>query len=510
MSFSNFQRHSPCIQILHPLYKHDILYKEYTEFLFHFKKSYIESHKKEGRIMDQRGDSHLGTASLTKLVISMAVPAMTAQIINVLYNIVDRIYIGRIEGYGSLALTGVGVCSSIIVLIGAFTNFSAGGGAPLAAMNLGKKNYDKAEEILGTSAALLLCFSFTLTTILLFFREPILLAFGASENTIEFAMDYLGIYLIGIIFVQFSVGLNTFISAQGKPGIAMLSVSIGAIINIILDPILIFWFGLGVKGAAIATIFSQFCSMVWVLRFLTSNKSAIRLQRKNIRLRKTYVIPIAALGISPFIMASSESFVQIILNTNLLAYGGDLYVGAMSILISIMQFITLPINGMAAGIQPIISYNFGAGNRDRVIGTIKRLFIFALSGTVLMGSLVTFNTDFFAGLFTTDSELLSLTSGIMSYYYIGVIFFGILMTSQGSFLALGQAKKSLCIALLRKVFLLVPLAIILPKYIGVMGIYYAEPIADVIAITISSIVFLASIRKILDRCEPTRTSNTND
>lgn len=452
--------------------------------------------------MNKKNNEHLGSADLTKLVISMAIPAMTAQIINVLYGIVDRIYIGRIPEYGSLALTGVGICSSIIILVTAFTYFAVGGGAPLAAMNLGKKNYESAEEILGTSTALLLCFSIILTTFFLVFKEPVLYAFGASDNTITYAMDYLSIYICGTLFVQLYLGLNTFISAQGQPKIAMLSVCIGAIINIILDPILIYGFNLGVKGAAIATIFSQFCSMIWVVRFLSSEKSAIRLRLKNIRLKKKFLIPIAALGFSPFIMSSSEGFVQITLNTNLLAYGGDMYVGALAILISVMQLITVPINGISAGIQPIISYNFGAGNRSRVIGTIKRLLIITLSGTLVMGSIVTFNTEFFAGLFTTDSELLNLTSGIMSYYYIGIIFFGFLMTSQGSFLALGQAKTSLCIALLRKVFLLIPIAIILPKYVGVMGIYYAEPIADIIATAISFLVFILLIKKILSNCEP--------
>ncbi len=452
--------------------------------------------------MNKRNDEHLGSGDLTKLAISMAIPAMTAQVINVLYGIVDRIYIGRIPEYGSLALTGVGICSSIIILITAFTFFAAGGGAPLAAMNLGKKNYEKAEQILGTSTALLLCFSLILTTFFLVFKEPVLYAFGASDNTITYAIDYLTIYICGTLFVQLYLGLNTFISAQGQPKIAMLSVCIGAIINIILDPILIYGFNMGVRGAAIATIFSQFCSMVWVVKFLISEKSAIRLRLKNIRLKKEFLVPIAALGISPFIMNASESFVQITLNTNLLAYGGDMYVGALAILISVMQLITVPINGISAGIQPIISYNFGAGNRSRVIGTIKRLLIVTLSGTLIMGSIVTFNTEFFTGLFTTDSELLSLTSGIMSYYYIGIIFFGFLMTAQGSFLALGQAKTSLCIALLRKVFLLIPIAIILPKYVGVMGIYYAEPIADIIAITVGFLVFLLSIKKILSTCEP--------
>lgn len=450
--------------------------------------------------MNQINEERLGTEKLGKLILSMALPSITAQIINVLYNIVDRMYIGRIEHVGSIALTGVGVTTSIIALISAFTFFSGGGGAPLAAMKLGKKDYDGAEKVLGTSTALLLTFAFVLTTIFLIFREPILYSFGASANTIPYALDYLTIYLYGTIFVMISMGLNAFISAQGQSKIAMLSICLGAIINIILDPILIYGFHLGVKGAALATITSQFCSALWVLRFLTSSKSAIPLRLKNIRLKKEYVVPIAALGISPFIMCSSESAVQITLNTTLLAYGGDLYVGAMSILISVMQLITVPMNGVSSGIQPIISYNFGAGNRKRVLDTIK-LMLLATSTTVLIsvGSISMF-PRFFAGLFTNNEELLNLTSEVMSFYYLGILFFGILSTCQGSFLALGQAKSSLSMALLRKIILLVPIAITLPKYIGVMGVFYAEPIADIIASLFTGCFFLLSYKRIMRGC----------
>lgn len=453
-----------------------------------------------GIIMNQQREERLGTENLWKLIISMAVPSMIAQVINVLYSIVDRIYIGRIEEYGSLALTGVGITASIIVLITAFTFFAGGGGAPLAAMRLGRKDREGAEEILGTSTALLLVFSVILTIFFLIFKEPILYAFGASDNTIPYALDYLSIYLCGTIFVQISLGLNTFISAQGQAKIAMMSVCIGAIINIILDPILIYGLGLGVRGAAIATIFAQFCSAMWVLRFLTSKKSAIRLRLSNIRLRRSLVASIAALGISPFIMCSSESFVQVILNTSLLRYGGDLYVGAMAILISVMQLITIPMNGISSGIQPIISYNYGAGNADRVIGTIKRLLICTLTCSIIAGGSITLHPEIFAGLFTTDQELLALTAEVMSFYYFGIIFFGFFSTCQGGFLALGQAKSSLSMALLRKVFLLVPIALILPRYMGVMGIYYAEPIADITVVIVASIFFLLSIKRIMSNC----------
>lgn len=442
----------------------------------------------------------LGKENLWKLIISMALPAMLAQLINVLYNIVDRIYIGRIEGYGDLALTGVGVTFPIITLIAAFSGFAGTGGAPLAAMQLGKKNYDEAERILGTSTALLLSFSLFLTFFFSTFKEPILYAFGASDNTYQYASSYISIYLLGTVFVQLAVGLNTFITAQGNAKIAMLSVCIGAVINIILDPIMIFGFGLGVKGAAIATVISQACSAIWVVRFLTSEKSVIKLRRKYIRLKKAMVLKISALGISPFVMTSTESLVTVTLNSGLQAYGGDIYVGTMSILLSMMQLITVPLQGMSYGIQPIISYNFGAGNRERVVGTFKRFIAINFSGSMILASIVMLKPEFFAGLFTTNEELLSLTASIIPIYFIGIFFFGAQIACQGTFLALGQAKISLTIALLRKVFLLVPLAIILPKYIGVMGIYYAEPIADIVSVAAAVTLFSLSFKKILQKC----------
>lgn len=450
--------------------------------------------------MNKTREERLGTENLWKLIFSMSIPMIISQLINVLYNIVDRIYIGHIEGYGDLALTGVGVTFPIITLISAFSAFAGAGGAPLAAMKLGKKDYEGAEKILGTSAALLLCFSVSLTLLFSYFKEPILYAFGASENTFAYANDYISIYLIGTIFVQLALGLNVYISAQGNVKIAMMSICIGAIINIILDPILIYGFGLGVKGAAIATVVSQCCSAIWVVRFLMSEKSVMRLKRSNIRLKKTLVLQIAALGISPFIMTSTESLVTITLNSNLQKYGGDLYVGVMSILISIMQLITIPIQGMSTGVQPIISYNYGAGNKERVVGVFKRYILLGLCGSFCITGTVILQPQFFAGMFTTNAELLALASSIMPIYFFGIMFFGIQMACQGTFLALGQAKISLTIALLRKVFLLVPLAMILPKFGGVMWVYYAEPIADLISVTVAGTVFALTFKKILKGC----------
>ena len=325
-------------------------------------------------------DERLGSERLGKLMVSLAVPAVAAQLINVLYNIVDRIYIGHIQGYGDMALTGVGVTFPIIMLIAAFSAFAGMGGAPLASIQLGKHDYDRAELILGNSAGLLVIFSVVLTIGFSIFKTPVLYAFGASETTIQYAESYIGIYLLGTIFVQFAVGLNTFISGQGEARIAMLSVLIGAIINICLDPVFIFVFGMGVKGAALATIISQAVSAAWVIKFLTSKKSVIRLKAKNMRLKGDVVKHIGGLGISPFIMQSTESLVNITLNSGLQKYGGDLYVGTMSIMTSIMQLIVIPIQGITQGVQPIISYNYGAGNKSRVKGAIIRLIAVCFTG----------------------------------------------------------------------------------------------------------------------------------
>ena len=444
----------------------------------------------------QKNDERLGTAPLGKLMVSMAVPAVAAQLINMLYNIVDRIYIGHIEGYGDLALTGVGVTFPILMLISAFSGFAGMGGAPLASIQLGRKNYDEAEKILGNSTGLILGFSVILTIFFSIFKTPILYAFGASDATIGYAVSYIGIYLIGTVFVQIAVGLNTFISGQGAAKTAMLSVLIGAVIIICLDPLFIFVFGLGVRGAALATIISQAVSAMWVLRFLTSKKSVIRIRLVNLRPNGQIIKKIAALGISPFIMQSTECVVSVTLNSGLQTYGGDMYVGTMAIMSSIMQLIVIPINGITQGVQPIISYNFGAGNIKRVKQTFTRMIAVCLLGTLLVGGVAVFESHIYAGIFTSNAELAKLTASVMPVYFFGMMFFGIQCACQSTFIALGQAKTSVFIALLRKVILLIPLAIILPKFVGVMGIYYAEPIADIISVTTTAILFIITFKRV--------------
>lgn len=448
----------------------------------------------------QKNDERLGSAPLGKLMVSMAVPAVAAQLINMLYNIVDRIYIGHIEGYGDMALTGVGVTVPILLLITAFSAFAGMGGAPLASIQLGKKDYEGAEKILGNATAMIIWFSMILTVFFLIFKTPVLFAFGASDVTIQYAKDYISIYLLGTIFVQISVGLNTFISGQGAAKTAMLSVLIGAILNICLDPLFIFVFNMGVKGAALATIISQAVSAAWVIRFLTSDKSVIKIRRSNMKFDLPTVKKIAMLGISPFIMQSTESIVSITLNSGLQNYGGDLYVGTMAIMTSIMQIVVIPINGIMQGIQPIISYNFGAGNTARVKQAFGRMLTVGLGGTLVLGGLAVFCPEVYTVIFTSNKELMTLTARVMPIYFFGIMFFGIQCACQTTFIALGQAKTSVFIALLRKVFLLIPLAIILPKFVGVMGIYYAEPIADIISVTVSSVLFIVTFKRVAKNC----------
>lgn len=447
--------------------------------------------------MNTQKDTRLGTQSIPKLMVQLAVPSVIAQLINVLYNIVDRIYIGRIPEVGHLALTGVGVTFPILMLISAFSALAGAGGAPLAAISLGKGDKKTAEQILGNSLSMLLFFAVILTTAFQIFKEPLLYMFGASDNTIAYSLQYVTIYLWGTIFVQISLGLNLFISSQGQAKTAMLSVLIGAVINILLDPIFIFVFEMGVQGAAIATVISQAVSAIWILRFLISSKSSMRIKKKNLRPSSRVIKNISMLGVSPFIMQSTESAISIVLNHGLQVYGGDLYVGSMTILQSIMQLLSIPIGGFTQGVQPIISYNFGAGKFDRVRKTAKYLilstftisFCFTLSALLIPGV--------YGSLFTSQKELLELVERVMPIYMFGMLIFGIQNGCQSTFLGLGQAKISIFIALLRKVILLIPLAIILPRFFGVMGIYYSEPIADITSATTALVLFLISFKKML-------------
>lgn len=439
----------------------------------------------------------MGTEKIPSLMIRMAIPSVIAQVINILYNIVDRIYIGHISGVGAAALTGVGLTFPIITLISAFSAFVGSGGAPLASIWMGKNDKKHAEKILGTGVFMLLCFSLILMAVFLIFQRPLLYAFGASDATIGYAMEYLTIYLIGTVFVEIALGLNPFIIAQGRSGTAMMSIVIGAVINIVLDPIFIFGFHMGVKGAAIATVISQAVSAAWNVKALMDKKAVLKIVPACIRPDLRVIGQIFSLGISPFIMRSTESLISIVLNHQLQKFGGDLYVGSLTIMQSVMQLFSAPLSGYTQGVQPIVSYNFGAGKFDRV-RTTYRYMIFGsfLISFVTAASAMIF-PEFYAMMFTNEGDLVALTGKVMPVFMAGMLIFGLQNGIQPTFLGLGQAKISLFIALLRKVILLVPLALIFPNFFGVMGVYYAEPVADMTSAVIASILFLCNIRKIL-------------
>jgi len=447
--------------------------------------------------MDTKSDNKLGTEKIGKLVFSLALPAVIAQMVNVLYNIVDRMYIGHIPKIGSTALTGLGVCFPILMLISAFSAFVGSGGAPLASIQLGKGNNKEAEKILGNGVTMLLAFSLILTFGFMIFKEPLLYAFGASDKTFTYANQYLTIYLLGTIFVQAAIGLNTFITCQGQAKVAMFSVLIGAIINIVLDPIFIFVFDLGVRGAALATIISQGCSAIWVVAFLVSKRSSLRIKLSNLKPNWKIIGSIAALGVSPFIMQATESLINIVFNSGLKHYGGDVYVGSMTILQSVMQLFVLPTQGITMGTQPIISFNYGAKNHQRVKDTFKYTLIVTVIITVMATISVALFPQVFARMFTSDQELIALVVKVLPIFMAGIWIFGVQMACQSAFMGMGQAKISLFLALLRKVILLIPLAIILPRFTGVMGIYYAEPIADILAAITTGTLFALSFKKIL-------------
>lgn len=432
----------------------------------------------------------LGKGSVGKILLRLALPAIVAQLVNVLYNIVDRIFIGRMPS-GDIAIAGVGIAFPIIMLVSAFSALIGMGGAPLAAIKMGEGDNTAAEKIMGNSFSMLLILGTILTILFMIFKEPILWAFGASEATINFALDYLNLYLVGTIFVQIALGMNTFIYTQGFAKIGMATVITGAVINIILDSIFIFVFDMGVKGAALATIIAQVVSALWVFHFLIGNKSIIKIKRKYLVPDLNIVLSIIALGVSPFIMHSTESIVLIVLNNKVQVYGGDLAVGAMTIMSSIMQIVTLPIIGLSQGAQPIISYNYGAGNLHRVKKTFKILFINCITYTIIMWGLLMLFPKVFVSIFNNKSELLQITSMSIRIFFSGILLFGAQIACQQTFLALGQAKISLIMALLRKVVLLIPLIFILPIFFEdkLKAVLLAEPIADVLAAITTSICF---------------------
>lgn len=443
-------------------------------------------------------EERLGTDRMLPLIFRMALPAVAAQIVNLLYNIVDRIYIGHIPGYGTDALAGIGVTGSIIMLISACSAFVGGGGAPLAAIALGRGDRDRAEKLLGNGFTLLLIFSVLFSVGVYLYMEPLLYLIGASERTIGYAVDYLSIYLLGTVFVQLAVGLNPFINTQGRPRIAMASVVIGAVFNIVLDPLLIFTFNMGVKGAAVATVISQAVCAVWVVGFLLSEKATMRLHWKNVRPESHIILAIIGLGISPFIMSSTESLVGFVLNSSLVRFG-DLYVSALAIMQSAMLFVSVPLIGFSQGFVPVVGYNYGHGDNGRVKEcfriVVKVMFFFNL---LLVLFMILF-PEVVAGVFTDDARLIAVVGESMPLFLSGMTIFGLQRACQNMFVALGQAKLSVFIALLRKVILLIPLVLLLSRFVGLQGVFIAEAVSDALAAILCTAIFAYQFPRILRR-----------
>ena len=452
---------------------------------------------------EQNKKEMLGTAPVGKLLLRLALPTVVAQLINMLYNIVDRIYIGHIPEVGDLALTGVGVCMPIIMIVSAFAALVGSGGAPRASIFMGKKNMEDAERTLGGCFGLQIVISAILTAVLLIWNRDLLMAFGASDRTIGYATDYMSVYAMGTVFVQLTLGMNAFITAQGFTRTSMISVMVGAVTNIILDPILIFGLDMGVRGAALATILSQTLSCVWVIAFLCGKRSILRLKPRNFVPAPKIVLPCIALGTATFIMQASESVISVCFNSSLLEYGGDIAVGAMTILTGVMQFAMLPAQGIAQGAQPILSYNYGAKNTARVRQTYRILLRVCLIYSVTVWAAVMLFPRLFVSIFTPDAALVDFASKALRIYFGGMVLFGIQISSQMTFVSLGNAPASVIVAVVRKFVLLLPLIYVMPRLVGdrTLGVYMAEPIADVLAVTFTAILFAFQFRKALRKIE---------
>ena len=448
--------------------------------------------------MEQK-NSQLGEGSVGKLMMKLAIPAIVAQLVNLLYNMVDRIYIGHISETGDLALTGLGLCFPIIMIVTAFANLIGAGGAPRIAIHMGRGEQEEAEKIVGSGVAALIFIAVVITVSLENAGVPILRLFGASDKTLPYALDYMRIYVLGTICVMFSLGLNPYITTQGFSKDAMKTVIIGAVCNIILDPIFIFGFGMGVKGAALATIISQGVSAVWVIFFLHGKKSIVKIRRKYLKLDMKVLGPVLALGVSPFIMTATESAINICFNMSLSKFGGDVAVGAMTILSSIMQLQMMPVQGLSQGAQPIMSYNYGAGNIDRVKKANRLLTICCFGYTMIFWVAVQLFPELFVKIFNNTPELLSTTTWALRIYMAVSGLFGIQMAVQQTFVSLGQAKLSLFIACLRKIILLIPLIFILPNFFTdkVFAVFLAEPVSDFLSVAVATTLFLLNFNRIL-------------
>ncbi|WP_243425722.1 MATE family efflux transporter [Faecalicatena contorta] len=454
--------------------------------------------------MEMSREVNLGEEPIGRLLMTLAVPAITSQLVNALYNMVDRMYIGHIPEIGSTALTGVGVCFPLIMIISAFASLIGMGGAPRASIYMGKKDNKTAEKIMGNCFTALIVIAVILTAAVLLFQEPLLYLFSASSDTIGYAKEYMSIYAVGTIFVQLTLGMNAFISAQGFSKISMLTVVIGAVTNIVLDPVFIFLFDMGVAGAALATILSQALSAVWAVWFLCGKKTVLRLKKENLRIRLSLLMPCVGLGVAPFVMQSTESILLLCFNSSLLKYGGDLAVGAMTILSSVMQFAMLPLQGLTQGGQPIISFNYGAGNMARVKKAFQIQTICCFTFAFVLWAAVQLVPGLFVAIFTNDAQLAELTKWALRIYMGSVLLMGIQISCQQSFIALGNSRVSAFLAIFRKIIVLIPLIYILPALLEdkVFAVFLAEPVADAIAVLTTSTLFYREFKKLMKKEEP--------
>ena len=453
--------------------------------------------------MNTKNNDFLGTEPVGKLLFKLAVPTLAAQLINMLYNMVDKIYIGHMPGDGDLALAGLGVCLPLILIVSSFSALVASGGAPRASIAMGRGERDQAERIMGSCFTLLALLAIALTAVMLLWNRPLLMFFGASENIIEYAVDYMNIYAVGTLFVQLTLGMNAFITAQGFTRQSMLTVLIGAVLNIILDPIFIFGFDMGVKGAALATIISQFVSCVWVLYLLCRKNSFLRIRKTHLKMDRAIVLSCLALGVAPFIMQSSEGIICICFNSSLQKYGGDIAVGAMTVLTSAMMLVMLPMQGIAQGAQPILSYNFGAMKLDRVKSLFRLLLTVCMAFSLTIWALIMLFPRGFVGIFTPDEELITYTARAIRIYAAVIGLMGIQIACQMTFISLGNAKASAVVAIVRKYLLLLPLVYIVPLFVEdkAMGVFLAEPVADFLAVSFTAILFTFQFKKALAKAE---------
>lgn len=452
---------------------------------------------------NSNNNDFLATEPVGRLLFKLAVPTLTAQLINMLYNMVDKIFIGHMSEGGDLALAGLGICLPLILIVSAFSALVASGGAPRASIEMGRGNRDEAERIMGSCASMLVLLALVLTAVMLVFNRKILMLFGASENIIDYAVDYMNVYAVGTVFVQLTLGMNAFITAQGFTKQSMLTVLIGALLNIVLDPLLIYGFDLGVKGAALATIISQAVSCLWVLSFLAGKKSLLSIKPRYLKMDGKIVLSCVSLGIAPFIMQGSEGIISICFNSSLQRYGGDIAVGAMTVLSSTMMLVMLPLNGIAQGAQPILSYNFGALRPDRVKALFFLLLKVCLAFSFTIWAIIMLFPEGFVSIFTPDPGLITYTARAIRVYSAVMCIMGIQIACQMTFISMGNAKASAVVAIVRKFLLLLPFVYLLPLFMEekAMGVFLAEPVSDFLAISFTCVLFTLQFRKALKNME---------